>query len=121
MKKILIATTSKAISSALAATLPQYEVHICNTGTEALTILETLRPDILILDLALPYMDGLTVLQKSSFRPSVILALTNIISAIVLQAAMAAGVQDMISIPCTAHYVKERLEALTEKAPSLEA
>ena len=83
-------------------------------------MLEALRPDILILDLALPYMDGLTVLRRSGFRPPIILALTNIITPVVLQAAAAAGIQDMILIPCTVYYIKVRLEALIEKAPSPE-
>lgn len=121
MKKVLIATISEATNTALADALPQYEVHICTTGSEALELLETLQPDILILDLMLPTMDGLTVLRKSSFRPNTILACTNLISATVLQSAAAVGVQDILLIPCTIRYIIDRLDALTGKAPSLEA
>lgn len=120
MLKILITTKSDEISAALSSALNQYEVHICNTGTEALAMLETLHPDILIIDLVLPTTDGLTVLRESCFRPRIILALTNFISTTVLQAAADVGVQDIILIPCTISYIVNRLEALIEKVPSLE-
>lgn len=120
VKKVLIATISEATNTALADALPQYEVHICTTGPEAIELLETLRPDILILDLMLPAMDGLTVLRKSSFRPSTILARTNLISATVLQSAATVGVQDILLVPCTIRYIIDRLDALIEKVPSPE-
>ena len=81
-------------------------------------MLEMHRPDALILDLTLPVMDGLTVLRKTSSRPRVILALTNLATPVVLQAAADAGVQDMILIPCTIRHIIEHLNALIEKAPS---
>lgn len=120
MRKILIATISEATNTALAEALSQYEVHICTTGTDALKLLETLHPDILILDLMLPTMDGLTVLRKSRFRPPIILAQTNFISATVLQSAADLGVQDILLIPSTIRYIVERLDALIEKVPSRE-
>jgi len=120
VKKILIATTSEATSTDLLKSLSQYEVHICSTGTEALELLETLRPDILLLDLMLPVIDGLTVLRRSQFKPRTILALTPLASATVLHSAAAVGVQDILLIPCTTSYIVDRLDALTEKLPSPE-
>ena len=120
VQKILIAIISEAIGSELSRSLPQYEVHICNTGTEALKMLEALQPDILILDLMLPIIDGLTVLRESSFKPRIILARTNLISATVLYAAADVGVQDILLIPCSTRYIVDRLDALIEKAPSPE-
>lgn len=84
-------------------------------------MLEIYRPDALILDLTLPVIDGLTVLRKTSFRPHVILALTNLASPAVIQAATNAGVQDMILIPCTIRHIIEHLDALINKAPSAES
>ena len=37
------------------------EVQTCATGTEALRTLETYRPDMVVLDMALPDMDGVTL------------------------------------------------------------
>lgn len=119
MKKVLIATICKATSTALSNSLSRYEVHICSSGTDALHLIETVRPDILILDLMLPYMDGITVLRESKFRPPIILAQTNFISAAVLQAAAEVGVQDLLITPSTVRYIVDRLNTLTEKVPSL--
>lgn len=120
MRKILIATADEATSTDLSNALSQYEVHICSTGTDALKLLETLHPDILILDLMLPYMDGLTVLRKSKFRPRTTLARTNLITTAVLQFAADVGVQDLLLIPCTTRYIVDRLDALIGKFPSPE-
>ena len=116
--KLLIAVKSEIIADFLASALSMYDIHICDTGPDALAMLETHRPDALILDLTLPVIDGLTVLRKTSFRPRIILALTNLASPAVLQAAADVGVQDMILIPCTIRHIIEHLNALIEKAPS---
>lgn len=118
--KILIAVQSKAIAALLTSSLSMHDVHTCDTGTDALAALETHRPDALLLDLTLPVMDGLTVLGKTSFRPHAILALTNLATPAVLQAAADAGVQDMILIPCTIRHIIEHLNVLIEKVPSTE-
>ncbi len=105
----------------LVSSLSMHDVHTCDTGTDALAMLETHRPDALILDLTLPSMDGITILRKSVFKPHIILALTNLATPAVLQAAAAVGVQDMILIPCTIRHILEHLNALIEKAPSTES
>ena len=105
----------------LVSALSVHDIHTCNTGADAFAMLEMHRPDALILDLTLPVIDGLTVLRKTSFRPNVILALTNLINTAVLQAAADAGVQCLILIPCTIRHIIEHLNALIEKAPSAES
>ena len=105
----------------LTSSLSIYDVHTCDTGPDALAMLEKYRPDALILDLTLPVMDGLTVLRKTGFRPQSILALTNLATPAALQAAADAGVQDMILIPCTIRHIIEHLNTLIEKAPSAES
>lgn len=119
--KLLIAVKSEIIADSLASTLSMYDIHICDTGPDALAMLETLQPEILLLDLSLPIMDGLTVLHRSHHKPKHILALTNLVNTAVLQAAADAGVQDMILIPCTIRCIIEHLNALIEKAPSVES
>ena len=119
--KLLIAVKSEIITDLLVSSLSMHDVHTCDSGTDALALLDTHRPDGLILELMLPVMDGLTVLRKSVYKPNVILALTNLASPAVLQAAADAGVQDMLLIPCTIRHVIEHLNALIEKAPSAES
>ena len=119
--KLLIAVKSEVIAGLLVSALSMHDVHTCDTGTDALAMLETHRPDALILDLTLPGMDGITILRKSVFKPRIILALTNLATPAVLQAAADVGVQDMILIPCTIRHIIEHLNALIEKAPSAES
>ena len=119
--KLLIAVKSEIIADSLASALSMYDIHMCNTGPDALAVLETLQPEMLLLDLSLPVMDGLTLLRRSRYKPKYILALANLATPAVLQAAADAGVQDMILIPCTIRHIIEHLNALIEKAPSTEA
>ena len=118
--KILIAVRSDVITDLLLGILSEHDVHICDTGTNAVSMLDTLRPDLLILDLRLPRMDGITLLQKAHHKPKFILALTDLVTESVLEAATDVGVQDVILIPCTTRHIIEHLDALIEKVPSPE-
>lgn len=118
--KLLIAVKSGILSKLLASSLAMYTVHTCDTGADALAMLEMHRPDALILDLTLPGIDGLTVLQKSGYKPRSILALTNLATPDVLAEAAAAGIQDILLIPCTIRHITEHLDALTGNPPSAE-
>ena len=118
--KLLIAVKSEIIANTLAASLSMHDVHICHTGADALAMLPALQPEMLLLELSLPVIDGLALLRRSYYRPKYILALTGLMTPAVLQAAADAGVQTIISLPCTAVHVTEQLNALAEKAPSTE-
>jgi DNA-binding NarL/FixJ family response regulator len=52
------------------ATLPVQVVGEAHSGREALRLLDALQPALLLLDLALPEGDGLTVLRQVKARPS---------------------------------------------------
>ena len=120
MAKLLIAVKSEIMGTALSDLLTHYEVSVCHNGRDALRLLETLRPDIFIVELSLPDVTGLTVLQQTCYRPPVILALTNLIAENILQAVADAGVQDIILLPCTVRHIIRHLEALIQKAPAPE-
>ena len=121
MKKLLIAVTSEILSKELEKVFcPRFEVHTCRTGTDTLTLINTVRPEYLIIYLSLPEMDGLSVLQQASYLPSAILALTNLATDPVLEAACSAGVHRIIRIPCTVGHIAAQFDLLTEKSPSLE-
>src|ERR1044071_5296352 len=40
-----------------------YQTLCASSGMEALQVLQVIRPDVILLDMAMPEMDGLTVLQ----------------------------------------------------------
>lgn len=115
MAKLLIAAESELLSSILAETYTLYDVHSCNNGPEALALLETLRPDIFIVEFSLPVVSGLTVLQTTPYKPPVILALTNLATEHVRWAAALAGVQELVLMPCSVQSILARLENLMQE------
>ena len=121
MAKLLIAARSESLSSALAEALTQYEVYNCHTGVDALVLLESLRPDIFIVDLSLPVISGLAVLQETHYKPPVILALTNLVTERILQSAIDTGVQHILLQPCAVRHIISHLEAQIQKNSTLDS
>lgn len=104
MKRVLIVHGDEVCRMYLQRELEKrYEVHICTRGDQAVQLIESLRPDALIINLSLPYRDGLTVLRQLEYRPPAILALTNLVRTKILEDAAALGVRDMLLYPC---YIK---------------
>lgn len=113
MQTVLIAEKSEILAEALAEELRrEYTVHTCCRGDTAAALLAELRPDILIIDLMLPYVDGLTILREAVYTPPCILALSNLLPDIVLQAAWDAGVGFAMLIPCSCRAVAARLKEM---------
>src|SRR5579859_1648359 len=65
MKKILIAEDDKFLASAYRVKLSKagFEVQIASDGNEAIELLKTFTPDLILLDLIMPVKDGFSTLQ----------------------------------------------------------
>ena len=77
-KKILVVEDEDKISEVIAAYLKKdgYEVHIARDGLQALTQFEQLQPDMVILDLMLPFVPGEEIcaqIRKNSHTPIIML------------------------------------------------
>jgi DNA-binding response OmpR family regulator len=77
-KKILVVDDEKAVSDLLAYNLrkAQYEVFVAADGLEALAQIERAKPDLILLDVMMPQMDGLDVvreLRKTSDIPVIMI------------------------------------------------
>lgn len=93
MHRMLIADTDEPfVSAATRAFSGDFEVRACHDGETALELLLTFRPDVLILNLSLPFKDGLTVLQQTACLPPVILVVTSYISPYIQRSCAALGV-----------------------------
>jgi CheY-like chemotaxis protein len=79
------------------------DVHIAHDGTECLTMLEELMPTLVIMDLALPEMDGWETLEKIRENPKTknlpVAAITAYHSVNVEEDAEAAGFNAYIPKP----------------------
>jgi two-component system KDP operon response regulator KdpE len=65
-RKIMVVEDEGHISNVLSTLLCAngYDVSVATTGAEALSLAASIRPDLVLLDLGLPDMDGLHVLEK---------------------------------------------------------
>ena len=70
--KILVVDDERIILNTIKAYLQKenYQVRTASTGPEALTEAETFQPHLIILDLMLPEIDGLEILQQLRQRPT---------------------------------------------------
>jgi two-component system, OmpR family, response regulator VicR len=68
--KILIVEDEVLLNEAYETVLSHegYDVHKAFDGREALEVLETVTPDLILLDLRMPQMDGLTFLKEVQKR-----------------------------------------------------
>ena len=66
MKKILVVDDEKPISDIMKFNLTKegYEVHVAADGEEALQKVDEVHPDLILLDLMLPKLDGMEVTKK---------------------------------------------------------
>jgi len=66
MKKILIADDEHKILMSLEYSFRKigYEVFIARDGTEVLELLKTITPDVILLDIMMPNLDGYSTLEQ---------------------------------------------------------
>ena len=101
--RILVIDDDPAIRNALRTTLRYegYEVTCGNTGAEGLTLVEHERPDLVLLDVDLPGMDGLDVLRTLHATDASIqvVMMSGCDSAAIMTGAMQAGAVDYLVKP----------------------
>lgn len=101
--KLLIADGNEDFRTALAEALQgQYCIRICDSGREALELLRSFRPDVMVLNLMLPEIDGITLLEQASredIRPMVLVT-TRYDNDYVLDTMARLGVAYVMRRPC---------------------
>lgn len=115
---LLIADTSEEFRLALQSVLSDaYEITLCSDGSQALEAARELRPDVIVLDLMLTEMDGLTLLHKirSLGQRPMVLAVTCFLNDYILQAAQELGIGYIIRKPCSCAAVSQRVRDLTKR------
>lgn len=123
MARVLVVDDEAPIRRAMAANLRArgYDVDLAETGEEALQLAARHHPDVVLLDLGLPGMDGLTVidgLRGWSQVPIVVLSARG--SERDKVAALDAGADDYVSKPFGMDELLARLRAAVRRATTAE-
>ena len=119
---VLIADSADDFCSSLSAALRKADgfqlVGIATDGEQAIRMIQERRPDILVLDLMLAKMDGLSVLKVVSTmeRPPKTLATSGFVTEYVSTAAANLGARYLMLKPCDMAALVDRLEEIRGSA-----
>ena len=117
--KLLIAEGTEDFRMALADMLrDSYTLRTCDDGITALELIHEFQPDLLVLDMMLPGLDGITLLQRCAAveRNPIVLATTRFYNDYVLNAAQELGVAYIMVKPCDVWATVARLQDLSRRS-----
>ena len=119
MLKLLIADASEEFRQSLADQVRgAYRIRVCREGHQTLEALLSYKPDLVVLDMMLPGLDGVSILETvhhSGLHP-IVLAVSKWNSDYTIRAASRYGVGYMMTKPCDVKAVAARLKDLAEQA-----
>lgn len=95
MKKILIVEDDQSLSEALQTRLGTegFKVEVAINGKEGLEKIDQFKPDLILLDIIMPIMDGITMLKEIKKRAikTPVIILTNLTEGEVVGEALESG------------------------------
>ena len=115
IRKLVIADSSEEFRLALAELVRGgCHVRLCQDGNQTLETVQSMKPDVLVLDLLMPGLDGISILQKlhSAGIHPLVLATTGFTNDYVLDTLEAMGVCYVMRKPCNLYAVAARIEDL---------
>jgi len=122
MKKILLVEDDAFVSDIYQTKLAHegFEVIVSRNGLEAVKKLEELVPDLILLDIIMPYMDGIEVLKKiksnEALKEIPVILLTNLSEKEKIDEALGIGANDyLIKSHFTPSEVVGKINALLKK------
>jgi DNA-binding response OmpR family regulator len=121
---VLVVDDEAAIAEAVRARLESegFEVLVAGDGPEAIRICDTARPDLVVLDLMLPGMDGLEVckrIQRDRWVP--VLMLTARTEEADKVAGFAVGADDYLTKPFSLRELAIRVRAILRRVERIES
>lgn len=117
-RKLLIADGAEEFRTALAEALQgSYYVRVCKDGQEALSVLRSFRPDILVLDLMIPGLDGISILQTAAASGicPMVLASTTFTSPYIAESMDRLQVEYLMTRPCDIRGTVARIADLSQR------
>ena len=118
IRKLLIADPSDIFTGSLSDMLGSlYDIRVCHDGIQTLNQLEAHDPDILVIDLMLSGLDGISLLKDLCARPRrpAILITTRFHSDYIEAAVDMMGVDYVMAKPCDMRALAERIHDLARE------
>jgi DNA-binding response OmpR family regulator len=116
---ILVVDDDSALVGAISALLKAggYRVEVAYNGVEAIEVFESTRPELVLLDLAMPGRDGLAVIQEIRTRSATpIIVLTGETDETAKVDALDAGADDYVTKPFGRHELLARVRAALRRS-----
>ncbi len=119
MRKILIIEDESSIALTLKEYLraSSFDIHLCHDGYEGLHMIQKIDPEIILLDLGLPDMDGLDILkhiEKHQHKCAAIVITGNTDTNVVVE-AMQLGAYDFVPKPVSPDRLKTSIKNALER------
>jgi CheY-like chemotaxis protein len=115
-KKILIVDDNRELVRALQLLLKDYDLILAENGKQAVEMAFTLEPDLVLMDIIMPEMDGLEatrmIRQNPKTRSLPILAITAGVSNGIEEECFQSGCDDFIAKPFTIEQLASRIAIL---------
>lgn len=116
MRKVLIADRSDVFCKAVGECLTdRFDVCVCHSGDQVLELCRTFSPDVLVLELELPQMDGISILRAlgaSGHNVDVLATTACYYSDYLTQSLVRLGVCCALPKPCTVTAVASRVREI---------
>lgn len=118
MLKLLIADSGEEFRLSMTERLQgTYILRVCQEGNETLEAIRSFRPDLVLLDMMLPGLDGITILQRAAeegFHPMV-LASSRYVNDYILESVERLNVGYVMVKPCEIRATEDRLRDLSQR------
>lgn len=122
--RALVVDDEVALADVVASYLRRdhFEVTVCHSGAEALTAAREVDPDVVVLDLGLPGIDGLEVCrQLRTFSDAYVVMLTARDSEVDTIVGLSVGADDYLTKPFSPRELVARIRAMLRRPRSVAA
>lgn len=116
--RALVVDDEAALADVVASYLrrDQFEVTVCHTGADALSVAREVDPDVVVLDLGLPGIDGLEVCrQLRTFSDAYVVMLTARNTEVDTVVGLSVGADDYVTKPFSPRELVARIRAMLRR------
>lgn len=114
MKSMLVVDDEQEICDFLKSFFEDrdFDVRTANSGSEAISAVQKVQPQVVLLDIQMPGMDGLTALKeiKTSYPQAKVIMVTAVETREKIEEAMRCGADNYITKPLSLEYLEKDVQ-----------